>query len=138
MLSIWPIRSPDCKTYPLKKDYKKGKQVKAKIFTLTWEERTEDANVMTGILSIFELPAYLLINSEFTRSFISIVFISRTEYEKSSSVLKVTIPPSRILNINQITSLVKLEMDGKETRKTLISYPKNGQVIFQMLGKEKL
>lgn len=93
---------------------------------------------MTCILSTFELPAYLFINSKFTRSFISIVFISCTECEKSSSVLKVTIPPSRILNINQITSLVKLEMDGKETRKTLISYPKNGQVIFQMLGKEKL
>ncbi|XP_022865430.1 uncharacterized protein LOC111385281, partial [Olea europaea var. sylvestris] len=106
----------DCKAYPPKKDNEQGRKVKAKVFALTREEATEDPNVMAGILSISELPAYVLIDSGATHSFISTAFIakSRTACEKSDSVLEISIPSGRILNTNQIARAVKLVMEGKE------------------------
>lgn len=54
---------------------------------------------MVDILSISELPAYVLKNSEATHFFISIAFIakSRIAYEETVGVLQVTITSGKTL-----------------------------------------
>ncbi|XP_022897447.1 uncharacterized protein LOC111411117 [Olea europaea var. sylvestris] len=153
--------APNCKAYPPKKDLEQGKKVRAKVFTLTQEEAKEDSNVMAGILLIFELPAYVLINSEATHSFVSTTFIAKScvAYEKIDSLLEISIPSGRIMNTNQIAKAVKLEMNGKELKADLylldmkdfdviLGMDWSGsnhatircfekEVIFQKLGEEK-
>ncbi|XP_022860377.1 uncharacterized protein LOC111380932 [Olea europaea var. sylvestris] len=96
--------APDCKAYPPKKDYEQNKKGKARVFALTQEEATKDPNVMTGILSVSELPAYVFIDSGAIQSFVSTAFIAKSciPYEKLDSVLEVTIPLGRTLNTNRI------------------------------------
>ncbi|XP_022880538.1 uncharacterized protein LOC111397790 [Olea europaea var. sylvestris] len=110
--------APDCKAYPSKKYYEQNKKGKAKVFGLTQEEATKDPNVMTGILSVSELLAYVLIDLGTTHSFVSTAFIAKSciPYEKLDSVLEVTIPSVRTLNTNRIVRAIKLKMDGRELK----------------------
>lgn len=85
-----------------KKDYKLGKKVKDKAFALTQEETIENPNLMKGILLISELPAYVLIESRVTYSFISTTCIAKgcTACEKSNSFLEAIIISGITLNTN--------------------------------------
>ncbi|XP_022862563.1 uncharacterized protein LOC111382757 [Olea europaea var. sylvestris] len=69
----------------------------------------------TGILSLSDVPAYVLFDSGATNSFISASFVVRSNFAhvKTNNELEVSIPSVRTLCTNQMTKAMKLEIDGK-------------------------
>ncbi|XP_022859185.1 uncharacterized protein LOC111379977 [Olea europaea var. sylvestris] len=101
------------------KDQKVGK---ARVFALTQEEAELDYNVVAGIISISDTPALILIDSRATHSFISSIFILKSNIEcvPLDSILEVSLPSGKGLNTNYIARNLNLETDEKIIRTDLV------------------
>ncbi|XP_022869700.1 uncharacterized protein LOC111389079 [Olea europaea var. sylvestris] len=68
-----------------KDDQDKNKKVKARVFALNQHEAEQDLNVIAGILSLSDVPTYVLFDFEATNSFISASFIARSNLRSITS-----------------------------------------------------
>lgn len=101
-----------CPEFKGKEDAKKGK---AGVFALTQKETEKDPDVITGILSVFNIPAIILIDSSATNSFISASFHAKIENmcESVNDALEVSIPSGETIITNLMSKAVNFEVDVK-------------------------
>ncbi|XP_022843277.1 uncharacterized protein LOC111366813 [Olea europaea var. sylvestris] len=101
-----------------------NKKGKARVFTLIQKDAEENSNVITGILLIFNTPAYVLFDSGATHSFASMSFIAKSSItcEKSENTLEFSVPSGRTLSTNQLA------------REMEVSFQKLGEEQFSFLG----
>ncbi|XP_022851499.1 uncharacterized protein LOC111373224 [Olea europaea var. sylvestris] len=107
----------NCTEPPKRKDddQDKNKKGKARVFALNQHEAEQDPNVISGILLLSDVPAYVLFDSGATNSFISTSFVARSNLAcvKTNYELELSIPSGRTLCTNLMTKAMKLEIDGK-------------------------
>ncbi|XP_022870423.1 uncharacterized protein LOC111389709 [Olea europaea var. sylvestris] len=91
------------------------KKGKARVFALTGEKEDQNADVITGMLPVSNVPAIVLMDFGSTHSFISTIFMDKigNEFIKMNNILEVSTPSGEVINTNQMVKDVKLEIEGK-------------------------
>ncbi|XP_022851452.1 uncharacterized protein LOC111373183 [Olea europaea var. sylvestris] len=90
------------------------KKGNARIFSMTHDEAAQDPNVITGILSIYSIPVYVLIDFGAMRSFIFATCLANINIscEKTSSTLEVSMPSGGVIDTNKIAKAIQIDFDG--------------------------
>lgn len=86
------------------------------------QEAERDPNVVAGIISVSNIPAFVLIDSGATHSFISSSFVAKfkVECEFLPYTLEISLPSGKILVANQIARDLRMEIDGRGIAADLI------------------
>lgn len=90
---------------------------------MTRDEDTQDSYVITGILSICSIFVYIPADFGVMHSFISIACLAKINLscEKTSSLLKVSIPSRGIIDTNKIAKVVQIDFDRLILRQIYMS-----------------
>ncbi|XP_022843179.1 uncharacterized protein LOC111366705 [Olea europaea var. sylvestris] len=102
-----------CRTLLSKEDgqIKKGK---ARVFSMTYVDASQDSDVIAGILSVSGNLVYVLIDSGATHSSISTTCSARIGVvcEKDDGILEISIPSRGIIDIDKIAKAIEIDFDG--------------------------
>ncbi|XP_022873340.1 uncharacterized protein LOC111392270 [Olea europaea var. sylvestris] len=101
-------------SFPSIKKPEQEKKGKARVFALTHNEAVQNSNIITGILSIFGTPIYVLIDSGTTHSFISNACLAKinASCKKNDNVLEVSMPSGGTIDTDRIATGVQINFDG--------------------------
>ncbi|XP_022874312.1 uncharacterized protein LOC111393154 [Olea europaea var. sylvestris] len=137
------------------------KKGKARVFALTHDEVAQNSEVIAGILSIFGIPVYVLIDSGATHLFISNECLAKinASCKNNDNVLEVSMPSEGTIDTDRIATGVQINFDGLmleadlyvikmrdfdiilgmdllgKNRVTIVCFEK--EVIFQRSGEEE-
>ncbi|XP_022869184.1 uncharacterized protein LOC111388652 [Olea europaea var. sylvestris] len=90
------------------------KKGKARVFALIHDEAAKNLDMIVGILSVSNVPVYVLIDSGATHSFISNACLAKinASCQKNASVLEVSMPSSGTIDTDRIAKGVQIDFDG--------------------------
>ncbi|XP_073159070.1 uncharacterized protein [Henckelia pumila] len=98
------------------------KPVKGRVFALTHDQVDPNSAIVTGMVNVSSIPAYILIDTGATHSFISVDFTNKlgVNPDKSVSEFSVSLPLGEELSSNLITRECSIQMQGHELHVDLI------------------
>ncbi|XP_022859255.1 uncharacterized protein LOC111380025 [Olea europaea var. sylvestris] len=116
---------------PSIKKPKREKKGKARVFALTHDEAAKNLDVISGILSVSNIPVYVLIDFGTIHSFISNACLAKinASCQKNDSVLEVSMPSDGTINTDRVA---KGENKSSDFMDRALSTPPDRQVEFMI------